>query len=365
MQELVRRTQSPDPHPQSILKKRTTPEDEIEERTSSPEPQGILKRRSTTSSSSSSSSTSPHITIANSVIMNVAGLNPGSDMLTDIPTDHVRPILKKKSSSEDNTADSSSSETPKPILKKKISVDDDLEEKPMRPILKSSRKSSQEEQTGRESAPTDSPVRCLILRSRSAGGSDSASGSECEVVRTVLKHSGAERSSRERSASPRQRLSFSDDSEQSFVKVDEQDCGRCVIGGGESRNRGPNPEGMVLIMKLRNSSMSKVNSSSGIDSELNAIFSKRQLSDLVVDLDSESFHQRLSPVVKEMAHGEQRPVSVAERVLTMENFLSQETGSARQTGAIPKKSGLMRHRRDRQRCSTQPVTLEELNASAR
>jgi supervillin len=366
MQELVRRTQSPDPHPQSILKKRTSPEDEVEEHSScSPEPQGILKRKSATSSNSSSSSTSPHISIATSVIMNVAGLDPGTDILPlDGSTEHVRPILKKKSSSEDNnTADSSSSEAPKPILKKKTSVEvDDLS---MKPILKSSRKSSQEEQTGREAAPLDSPVRCLILRSHSAGGSDSASGSDCEVVRPILKQPGSDRSSRERSASPRNRLSFSDDSEHHVVKVERHDSAGSAIGSSESRNGSPNGEGVVQRTRLKQSSVSKVNSPSSIDSELSAIFNKRRSFEVAVDVESEYLHHRRSPVVMETAHGRQRPVSVAERVLTMENFLSQEVGSARQTGAIPKKPGSLRPLRDRERFRTQPITLQELNASAR
>jgi supervillin len=369
MQELVRRTQSPDPHPQSILKKRTSPEDEVEEHSScSPEPQGILKRKSATSSNSSSSSTSPHISIATSVIMNVAGLEPGADILPlDGSTEHVRPILKKKSSSEDNnTADSSSSEAPKPILKKKTSVEvDDLEERPMKPILKSSRKSSQEEQTGREAAPIDSPVRCLILRSHSARGSDSASGSDCEVVRPILKQPGSDRSSQDRSASPRNRLSFSDDSEQHVVKVEKHDSAGSAIGSGESRNGSPNGEGAAHRTKLKQSSVSTVNSPSSIDSELNAIFNKRRSFEVAVDVDSECVHHRRSPVVMETAHSRQRPVSVAERVLSMENFLSQEVGSARQTGAIPKKPGSLRPLRDRERFRTQPITLQELNASAR
>ena len=367
MEELVRRTQSPDPHPQSILKRRTSREDEVEERTSgSPEPQGILKRKSATSSNSSSSSTSPHISIAASVIMNVAGLDPGSDILPlDGCVDHVRPILKKKSSSEDNTtADSSSTEAPKPILKKKSSIEvDDVEERPMKPILKSSRKSSQEEQTSWETASMDSPVRCLILKSRSAGGSDSASGSDCEVVRPILKQPSSDKSSRERSASPRHRLSFCDDQDQQAVKTERCDSMGSVKGSDESINVSPVREGAVHQRRMKQSSLAKSSSPSSMD-ELSVILNKRRSFEVAVPTDVESTHLRRSPVVMETARGQPRPMSVAERILTMESFLCQEMGSTKQTGAVPKKLGSLRASRDRERFRTQPITLHELSASA-
>ena len=368
MEELVRRTQSPDPHPQSILKRRTSHEDEVEERISgSPEPQGILKRKSATSSNSSSSSTSPHISIAASVIMNVAGWGSDSDILPpDGGADHVRPILKKKSSSEDNnTGDSSSTEAPKPILKKKSSVEvDDVEERPMKPILKSSRKSSQEEQTSWETASMDSPVRCLILRSRGAGGSDSASGSDCEVVRPILKQPGSDRSSRERSASPRHRLSFCDDQDQQVVKTERRDSMGSGKGSDESRNVSPAGEGAIHQRRLKQSSVAKSNSPSYMDNELGAILSKRRSLEVTMPTDVESIQLRRSPVVMETARGQPRPMSVAERILTMENFLCQEMGSTKQTGAVPKKPGSLRAPRDRERFRTQPITLHELSASA-
>lgn len=101
------------------------------------EPQGILKRKT----SNGSSSAPVHVTIAESVILAVAGDNPPTD-------DHVRPILKKKSSlcedppgiSQDNSAQGA--EPPRPILKKKSSSEtEENEEKPKRPILKSRRDS--------------------------------------------------------------------------------------------------------------------------------------------------------------------------------------------------------------------------------
>lgn len=58
-------------------------------------------------------------------------------------SDAVKPILKKKSLSEERPCNETLSyETPKPILKKKSSTDtDDSEERPKKPILKLSRRS--------------------------------------------------------------------------------------------------------------------------------------------------------------------------------------------------------------------------------
>ncbi|GLH09668.1 Uncharacterized protein GBIM_14720, partial [Gryllus bimaculatus] len=64
-----------------------------------------------------------------------------------------------------------------------------------------------------------------------------------------------------------------------------------------------------------------------------------------------------------------RPLSVAERILTMESFLEQEAQAvaAAPTGAVPKRLGSLRAYRlaHKERFHTQPVTQDELLASAR
>lgn len=98
------------------------------------EPQGILKRKSATPPLQEQ-----HVTIADSVIMAAAAA------LGEVQpcVESVRPILKKKSSSEEHTPELSLMEPPRPILKKK-SVE--VEDVPLvRPILKTSRRSSEEE----------------------------------------------------------------------------------------------------------------------------------------------------------------------------------------------------------------------------
>ncbi|XP_054285862.1 supervillin isoform X2 [Macrosteles quadrilineatus] len=138
--EEVRRRRTQSPEPTSILKRKTSRE-EAEECSSVSEPQGILKRKT-------SGSPGPvHVTIADSVILAVAG----EDSLAD---DHVRPILKKKTSVGEepqcqDTPAPVSSETPKPILKKKSSSETEEGEDKPKPILKS--RSSSRVSEGRSS----------------------------------------------------------------------------------------------------------------------------------------------------------------------------------------------------------------------
>ncbi|RZF39379.1 hypothetical protein LSTR_LSTR000900 [Laodelphax striatellus] len=128
LEELRNRTQSPEP--QSILKRKTSREESMEN--SSSEPHSILKRKSSSVDSENSSS---HITIAESVILSITKGAPPAQT-TD---EHVKPILKKKSFSgeEPPLEAGNSSDVPRPILKKKSSVDcEESEERHVKPILK-------------------------------------------------------------------------------------------------------------------------------------------------------------------------------------------------------------------------------------
>lgn len=137
--EEITRIQSPDSHIHGILKRKSLRnEEDLDNSLNSP--QGILKRRSGASSAGSSSTTS-HVSITTAVILAAAG---GAEMVLDSPTtETVKPILKKKSFSEEHPGtESFGYETPKPILKKKSSTDtDDSEERPKKPILKMPRHS--------------------------------------------------------------------------------------------------------------------------------------------------------------------------------------------------------------------------------
>ncbi|CAG9561401.1 unnamed protein product [Danaus chrysippus] len=198
--EDVVRNRSPDGQIQGILKRKMSKEEEhLTDDVShgSPEPHGILKRKS--NSSSSSSTTSSHVSIAQAVLLAAAG---GAE-LVDEDKDTVRPILKKKSFSEERPSpDILPSDTPKPILKKKLTEHDDHDfERPKKPILKSSKKLSGDEgHTSSFDLSEDdrSSRRPSLLRSRTSDHS----GSECETaVKPILKQRCSSLT-RERSQSP-------------------------------------------------------------------------------------------------------------------------------------------------------------------
>lgn len=180
------RSDTPDSNLHGILKRKTLrPDLEVNPPINSPEPQGILKRRSGASSAGyTSNSSSPHVSIATAVILAAAG---GAEMILDKHENAVKPILKKKSFSDEQPPwELINSDVPRPILKKKSSADsEDHEERTYKPILKNSSKSSLDE---RES-----------IESSDSCGFEGSSGND---FRPILKQG----SSRENS--PRPRLSF-------------------------------------------------------------------------------------------------------------------------------------------------------------
>ncbi|KAL5291784.1 SVIL family protein [Megaselia abdita] len=113
-------------------------------------PQGILKKRD--SPHSVLSNQSKHVSISQAVILAAAELSASAenhssfnDEFSDLSLDphDIKPILKESSQSFDSQE---SVRAPKPILKKNLSS----ETEEIRPILKSSRKSSREESTDSE-----------------------------------------------------------------------------------------------------------------------------------------------------------------------------------------------------------------------
>lgn len=111
---------------------------------------GILKKKTDSSSTSTPNEQPKHVSISQAVILAAAEIC--QDMLLDNEHDHeIRPILK---------SDSQPLPIPKPILKKKYSS----ESEEIRPILKTSRKSSREENSDSEELKrsilkTDSPAK--------------------------------------------------------------------------------------------------------------------------------------------------------------------------------------------------------------
>lgn len=157
LDEMVRRAQSPDLHPTSILKHNVTRDSEREfNNINSPEPQGILKRKSW--SNISETNTGLHVNIANFV----PKLTVGGTPLVEIS--EVRPILKKNHSREDSICESVSLE-PRPILKKKSSLEcEETDEKPKKTILKSSQERNNSFNDYGTSANLLSPKKLSMLR---------------------------------------------------------------------------------------------------------------------------------------------------------------------------------------------------------
>lgn len=176
LDEIVKRDQSPDPQPTSILKRKSSREDDREDRQiNSTEPQGILKRKST--NSQRITNVNHHVTIT------METTNVGSSEILD--SSEVRPILKKKHSREESFGSDPPSLEPRPILKKKSSTEsDEHDDKPKKTILKCTRKNSQDE-CNYETELT-SPKKLSMLKNRTLQNRTSGV-LENDSVRPILK----------------------------------------------------------------------------------------------------------------------------------------------------------------------------------
>ncbi|XP_029170623.1 supervillin-like isoform X2 [Nylanderia fulva] len=186
LDEIIKRDQSPDQQPASILKRKSSREDDREVHQlplGSPEPQSILKRK--LANSVRANSVSHHVTIVSDVANTNATGSTSANMTANLVSDslegsEVRPILKKKYGKEELTGGDVSSLEPRPILKKKSSTESDEHEhdRPKKTILKSSRKNSYEE--GGYETESTSPRKLSALKNRAT---------EIESVRPILKQS--------------------------------------------------------------------------------------------------------------------------------------------------------------------------------
>lgn len=186
LDEIIKRDQSPDQQPASILKRKSSREDDREVHQlplGSPEPQSILKRK--LANSVRVNSVSHHVTIVSDVANTNASGSASANMTASLVSDslegsEVRPILKKKYGKEESNGGDVSSLEPRPILKKKSSTESDEHEhdRPKKTILKSSRKNSYEE--GGYETESTSPRKLSALKNRAT---------EIENVRPILKQS--------------------------------------------------------------------------------------------------------------------------------------------------------------------------------
>lgn len=158
LDEMIRRAQSPDLHPTSILKHNIYRDNDREcHSNGAVEPQGILKRKSW--SNISETNTGLHVNIATFVPKAAVG---GSEL---VEISEVRPILKKKHSREDALSCESVCLEPRPILKKKSSLEsEESDEKPKKTILKCLQKHSQDRNPSYETTAVLSPKKLSMLR---------------------------------------------------------------------------------------------------------------------------------------------------------------------------------------------------------
>ncbi|XP_041771665.1 uncharacterized protein LOC121593412 isoform X4 [Anopheles merus] len=128
---------------------------------------GILKKKNDSSSTSTPSEPPKHVSISQAVILAAAEICQDMLLVDQDEAYDIKPILKP---------DHQAPVTPKPILKKKYSS----ENEEIRPILKSSRKSSREETSDSEEMKRsilkiDSPAkrtRCIVEQPAASGGSN-------------------------------------------------------------------------------------------------------------------------------------------------------------------------------------------------
>lgn len=219
LDEIAKRSLSPDPHLISILKRKSSREDSCEERLS-PEPQGILKRKHGSYGGASSDS----------------GFRDFHDVW------EVRPILKKKQQSREESSSSDSlSLEPRPILKKKSSTDsDEHDDKPKKTILKCSRKGSQD-----EGQKLDQRKQMSSLRYRLSHISVNSHESDC--IRPILKQSNC----CDHVSRSQPNFGVSGDNGEAFSRKRAQSMGHVYIS--TSRDDAPEKEQRTLDNKLPSS----------------------------------------------------------------------------------------------------------------
>ncbi|KAF9805476.1 hypothetical protein SFRURICE_013620, partial [Spodoptera frugiperda] len=364
--EDVVRNRSPDGQIQGILKRKMSREEELHTEDlsqSSPEPHGILKRKS--NSSSSSSTASSHVSIAQAVLLAAAG---GAEIVED-DKEIVRPILKKKSFSEERPSpDVVLSDTPKPILKKKSTEFDDYDfDLPKKPILKSSKKLSGDEGHASSfdlSEDDRSSRRPSLLRSRTSDHS----GSECETaVRPILKQRGSSLT-RERSQSPRPRLSFCADNDANVISVTNFSCDANDLSAAGPRRvlnlaPAPNPEESYPSAVLRRRNLRpKTNPRSkslacDVNDELLSILNNRRQK---VDENCENgFCETWNSAFNNAVGDDSKPKSfpsIASRIKSMEQALTKDLLPRDQPSTSKART------RDKERYKTQPITVEEMRS---
>ncbi|KAM3966427.1 LOW QUALITY PROTEIN: supervillin [Aphomia sociella] len=358
--EDVVRNRSPDGQIQGILKRKMSrEEDHILDDIShgSPEPHGILKRKS--NSSSSSSTNSSHVSIAQAVLLAAAG---GAEIIED-DKESVRPILKKSFSEERPCLDILQSDTPKPILKKKSTEHEDHEfDLPKKPILKSSKKLSGDEGHASSfdlSEDDRSSRRPSLLRSRTSD----QSGSECEAtVKPILKQRGSSLT-RERSQSPRPRLSFCADNDTNSSVTNFSCDANDLLAAGPRRALILAPEldenypsAVLRRRNLRPKSNPRSKSlACDVNDELLSILNNRRLK---VDENCENGHCEPWELKNCVEAKEDKPKafpSIAARIKSMEQALTDVMGKDLPSTS---KSKI----RDKERFKTQPITVEEMRS---